>query len=971
MAYDGSLKFDTKIDQKGFTNGVASIKSLALKAISAVGIALSAGAITQAMIQIGKQGIELASNLQEVQNVIDVAFGDGAEQVNDFAKSAITSYGLSELAAKKYAGTMGAMLKSMGLSSDAVQNMSTSITGLAGDFASFFNITSEEAFDKIRAGIAGETEPLRQLGINMSVANLEAYALSQGIDKTYASMTQAEQATLRYNYLMSVSSDAQGDFARTSDSYANSQRLAALAVDELKTAIGNRLLPIATKMQGVIRDLALEAATAFDERGIAGIADMISDKFPVATAAVSGLAAAFGTLLIIKTLTPLVVAFQTAQVQVALAMMGTTAAAVAESGALTLFEVVVAIVTGKLKGAAAAQALFNATLAANPVMLAVAALGALVATIVLVQKGFEKTHPEIYETRDAIDALNKSIDESRDSYDDTLDRLEKQRASSDALVSALTELSAGYSGSVSEQTKMQAICDELNGAYNGLSVTFDTNTGKLSKNADAIREVIAAQIEAARTTAMMDRYTQILTDIANAEYELKKAQKEQTGTTLGALDAFAPWNAAAHEANDNVKRLEESLAALNIEQSDFAAILDEIGITLPGVNEEVETLTESTEELTEAQERVILGGEDVTQVLKDTGTTADDAAARLDNFTGAATNMFERISTKSKLTVKQMIANLNANATALEEWGDNITYLGSILPEDLLQPLIDQGPEMMAGVVEALANATPEEFTALIDAFAKGGDAAKQAWLGSLGAGTDTPAKGRVSDQSTAKYGSKKDFINDLLGAPAQEIASSTVLSDASTTAVENSKEAMTQAVEDSDFGEVGKEITSAATENLNGARQLFYDSGRYLIMGFIIGMLSRKAEIEANARKLARTANDAFKDALLIASPSKITIGYGSYWGLGFVKGMMGQRANIEKTARLLGTSSLVGLSTPSGAAIYGSSAAERAATAQTVSGGTTVNAPITVQGVVESDAQLSRRITKQFTEVVVYGRA
>ena len=146
---------------------------------------------------------------------------------------------------------MGAMLKSMGLSDDAVLDMSTSMTGRAGDFASFYNLPIEEAFQKIRSGISGETEPLKELGINMSVANLEAYALSQGIDKSYNSMTQAEQATLRYNFLMAASANAQGDAARTNGTLAGQLRKAQLEVQNLSGAIGMSLLPMAQEMLGV------------------------------------------------------------------------------------------------------------------------------------------------------------------------------------------------------------------------------------------------------------------------------------------------------------------------------------------------------------------------------------------------------------------------------------------------------------------------------------------------------------------------------------------------------------------------------------------------------------------------------------------------------------------------------------------------------------------------------------------------
>ncbi|HEY0828949.1 MAG TPA: DNA-binding protein, partial [Bacilli bacterium] len=103
--------------------------------------------------------------------------------------------------------------------------MSQNLSGLAGDFASFYNLSTNEAFDKIRAGISGETEPLKQLGIDMSVTSLEAYALAQGIKVPFDKMSQGNKTILRYNYLMEKSRDAPGDFTRTQDSFANQTRL--------------------------------------------------------------------------------------------------------------------------------------------------------------------------------------------------------------------------------------------------------------------------------------------------------------------------------------------------------------------------------------------------------------------------------------------------------------------------------------------------------------------------------------------------------------------------------------------------------------------------------------------------------------------------------------------------------------------------------------------------------------------------
>ena len=221
------------------TNKSTDAFSRLAKAIGLVMIARKA-------LDIIKTGIDYASDLAEVQNVVDVTFGSATEAINSWSKECLAAYGMNEVSAKRYAGTIGAMLKSSGLAGDAIVDMSKDMVGLAGDMASFYNLDLETAFEKIRSGISGETEPLKQLGINMSVANLEAYALSQGITTAYNEMSQAEQVMLRYNYLMSTTADAQGDFARTQDSYANQTRLLSESWLEFTGVMAEQLLPVLT-----------------------------------------------------------------------------------------------------------------------------------------------------------------------------------------------------------------------------------------------------------------------------------------------------------------------------------------------------------------------------------------------------------------------------------------------------------------------------------------------------------------------------------------------------------------------------------------------------------------------------------------------------------------------------------------------------------------------------------------------------
>lgn len=211
--------------------------------------------------------VEYASDLTEVQNVVDVAFGETSQKINEWAEGTIDSVGLSELSAKQYAGTMGAMLKSSGLAGEAVDEMSMSITELAGDMASFYNLDTDVAFEKIRSGISGETEPLKQLGINMSVANLEAYALSQGINTAYSEMSQAQQTQLRYNYLMQQTADAQGDYARTSDSYANQIRHLEQSWQDFTGELASNALPVLSDAVGLLNDGITGLSSAVDFMG--------------------------------------------------------------------------------------------------------------------------------------------------------------------------------------------------------------------------------------------------------------------------------------------------------------------------------------------------------------------------------------------------------------------------------------------------------------------------------------------------------------------------------------------------------------------------------------------------------------------------------------------------------------------------------------------------------------------------------
>ena len=217
---------------------------------------------TAAVVSFGKESIELGSDLAEVQNVVDVTFSHMSASVDDWAKSAQKSYGLSENMAKKYVGTFGSMAEAFGFTEQQAFDMSTSLTALTGDVASFYNITQDEAYTKLKSVFSGETETLKDLGIVMTQNALDNYAMANGWGKTTSAMTEAEKVTLRYNFVLDQLNNATGDFTRTQNSWANQTRILQLQFDSIKATIGQGLINAFTPLLNCINQFISRLSVA-------------------------------------------------------------------------------------------------------------------------------------------------------------------------------------------------------------------------------------------------------------------------------------------------------------------------------------------------------------------------------------------------------------------------------------------------------------------------------------------------------------------------------------------------------------------------------------------------------------------------------------------------------------------------------------------------------------------------------------
>lgn len=455
-----------------------------------------------------EQSIELASDLEEVQNVVDVTFGKGAENIDSWAESMGDAHGVSVLFSKQFAGTMGAMLKSMQVTDDQVLKMSKNLVQLAGDMASFYNIDIETAFTKIRSGISGETEPLKQLGINLNVANLEAYALSEGIKEAYSEMTQAEQVTLRYNYLLKTTADAQGDFARNIDSLANQQRISDLQREEILTKLGEAVIPSVTR------------ATAKLNEAMDGMGDDLGE---VAEILAEGIVDAFVWMVDNSD-------------KVIAGLKGIGMAILAKKAGDGVLYVVNAykVLTTTTQAATVAQTAFNTVSKANIyVMLASAIIGAAVALDSFVsssKKAADETSKMDEETQRLIESsekLTKEIKDRATAWQDEQRSIEANYGAARVLSDKLYELADKEQKTNTEKQEMISLVEQLNRVIPDLNLVINEQTGLLTKQKDEVGELIDRFKDLAMTRAAEETYTELLKSRIDAEIQLNNLVEER------------------------------------------------------------------------------------------------------------------------------------------------------------------------------------------------------------------------------------------------------------------------------------------------------------------------------------------------------------------------------------------------------------------------------------------------------------
>lgn len=550
----------------------------AARRLSTAGNALTAGLMVP-LAAAGVASVNFSSDMQEAVNKVEVAFGNAADSVKSWSSTTLNSIGLAQGTALDMAALFGDMATSMGYSQDAAAQMSMALVNLAADLASFKNIGIDQASTALKSIFTGETESLKELGVVMTQANLEAYALAEGYTTAYTAMDQAQQVAVRYQYVLANTQNAQGDFARTSDSTANQLRIFRESLKEAAATAGDELLPVITPIIGKLNELIqtfgdLDEGTqkAVVQTGLflAALGPMLKVTGGITTAVKAG-----------------ITVYQTLRTVMAANTAATTAATAAQTG-------------------------LNAAMAANPVGLLVTAIGTLLAVL-----GSFAVSAAL--TAESTDTLASSINEARQAYEDTRAELQESQASTLSMVDALARLAEEEHKTSAEKAAMLELVEQLNEAVPSLSLAYDAQTDSLNLTAEAIRSLAEAEYARQEQEAAVGRLSEAYQEQISIANELEAAEE------------------ALQEAKERYAEFDGVETRNSREETSFTAAQG----ALIAAQGQYDRLTAAQEQnaaeiarLEQEYGKYNATAAQTAQALEDTGTAADTAADRLAALTG-------------------------------------------------------------------------------------------------------------------------------------------------------------------------------------------------------------------------------------------------------------------------------------------------------------------------------------------------
>lgn len=671
QAKDAASVLGTKMQQAG-----EKLKDVGDK-ISSVGNKLTVG-VTAPIVAAATAAAKFASDYDENLNKVEASFGGAADSVKKWATTATESFGMSESAALELAAQFGDMGTSMGLTSAEAAQMSTSLAGLAGDLASFKNISTDRAMNALTGIFTGQTKALQGLGVVMNEVNLTKFAEDQG--KVYKNMTEAEKVMLRYQYVMSRTKNAQGDYARTSDGAANSLRTLKATLENLAVTLGKEVLPLITPL---IQKLT---------EGIKKINEM-DPKTKKLVVTLLGVAAAIGPIVSLGGKAVSLVGTITHGLGTLITKVAAhTGASVAEAAAT--------------EGAAIAQGHLNAAMNANVILGVVAAIVALVAVIA---KLANHTNEAVKPTEE----LTKASKESADAFKDQMDSMNSSSADIDELIDTMGRLQEKEELSTEEKEQMAFAYDRLAQIIPDLNFKIDKETGKLADNTGRLiqnTKALEDNFEAARA-----RYEQEANagkkSAAMAEYEAQadileqlNKEKERLATQKGYLDSSGAANSPylLQQYEDLTAAIEANEAAITSAQSaqdaayeTWMQYADAVDVASDSVEDSNDVIHESTNRIKYEAEVHNTFAQTVIQAYHNMRDAVVNAIQTQISWLDA----YEQAQTVSASEIEK---NLTDQIAGVNEWQTNLVKLADMgINQGLLKYLMDMGPKG-AGYVRGL-----------------------------------------------------------------------------------------------------------------------------------------------------------------------------------------------------------------------------------------------------------------------------
>ena len=724
-------KHESKLIQVG---NAALATSKKLEAFSQkagrVGNAMSMYA-TAPILAAGTAAVKMASDYQESLNKVDVAYKDNAEEVTDWSKTTLQKLGLSKGTASDMAATYGDMGTAMGFTTREMAKFGTQLVGRAADLSSFKNIKIDVANTALTAVFTGETESLKKMGVIMTQANLDQFALANGYAKTTKEMNQKELVELRLAYVMKMTSNAAGDFERTLGGTANQSRVFTESIKELGISFGDELLPVITPFIKSLNGMVQEF----------GELDEGTKQFIL------------GSLAVIAAIGPLAKGFQFAT---------STATALTESYGKLMIKIGEKKAIEQVTGAIGTGSVgFTGALGALGVAAGIATV--LIGGSILVVQNMTK---ESRAATDATKAYVSELDAANQAFADQVEGIKNNAISAQALANKLDELTKKESLSNTEKEIMVGLVDQLNQALPNLGLSINAETGELNKQVVAINDYIDAMKQQlmfeAEKGKLLDDYKalSVATDKqAAAQERVARAQK-----AINDLPKYIQFGLTGAKERYELKYAQEELDLLN---DKVLELTGSVAGSEKALEETFTASTKSLEEGTQVTEEELLKQTQaheastarIAKMYEQQAIDRETYQKELEQLTSEHMQNMGGLEDegikKTELTAKQIKKNLIKQQKDFLDWREGIKKLSSRVPADVMSELEKLGPEMDP-VIDDLNKYSDEKLKEWIEV-----------WRGSSELATDA-AKEELRKMpgalATIAGETKKEILAELLG---------------------------------------------------------------------------------------------------------------------------------------------------------------------------------------------------------------